>query len=84
MLSSAVGGVKELIHNGQNGLLYPLGDITEATKSIIELTDPTHSLKRNFIVQNGRNYVLAKHSMNTIALKYKAFLQSLPGVTPLD
>lgn len=80
ILSTAVGGVEEILSNGKYGFLYKSGDIETATRLILELTDNSAFKKRNSVIQPALKYVRHHHSMSTIASQYASLLGNVVNI----
>jgi len=63
-----IGGVTDLIENGQTGLLVPAGDIVAFSNAIINLLDD--QIKRKIIGKQARHYVATRHRLEQIAGEY--------------
>ena len=64
VIATAVGGVVEIFHKGQVGILISFGDKNEFTKSIIHLTD--NSKKYRDFVANSRKVVIDHFSQSNM------------------
>lgn len=78
VVSTNVGGINELISDGQTGKMYEQGNIKEGVNSILELISEENILKREQICKNALERVNKEHSPKKIAYNYKyIFLQCL-------
>jgi glycosyltransferase involved in cell wall biosynthesis len=75
VLSSDVGGVGELLRNGQLGFLYQFGDIDSAAKKINQLTKLQSKNEREALIKNAVTYVNSIHAPVAIAKQYNALLK---------
>ncbi len=69
VVATAVGGVKEVIRHGQNGLMVESGDVrglTDAVLSIIESPDFAH-----FLGSNAMKAVVEKYSAKAMIKEYE-------------
>jgi colanic acid/amylovoran biosynthesis glycosyltransferase len=63
VIASCVGGIPELVQPGENGWLFPPGDVGKLTLAIKEfLASPRLKLER--MGNNGHNSVVLHHSIN--------------------
>jgi glycosyltransferase involved in cell wall biosynthesis len=65
VVASEVGGVPEIVHSGQNGLLSTLGDVDELAEKITMLLEDDALRKR--LGEAGRQTVLDRFSVTTMA-----------------
>ena len=74
VVSTDVGGVKELITNDVTIRLYSVGDIDGGIKAIIELVNPDKKSVRSKVVDHAAMEVATKHSIETVGQMYKELL----------
>lgn len=64
VIASKLGGIPEVIRNGETGLLVPAGDLDALTETLLKLrSDPS---LRAAIGQAGQNYVRENHSIHSL------------------
>ncbi len=68
IIASRVGGVPEVVADGENGMLFEAGNVTQLAECIISLLQ-NESLRRE-MGQAGRNLAEKKHDWNLIARMY--------------
>jgi len=68
VVASNIGGVREIIRDGQNGSLVSLGDTEDLQKKLIALIEDPE-LRTKFS-QNARNTIINSFSMDAIADRY--------------
>ena len=66
-VASDIGGISDVIKNGFNGLLVPVGDVSAITGAVLHLLED-ESLKKK-IGANGRNTVSERFSIDLMATK---------------
>ncbi|MEP0520516.1 MAG: glycosyltransferase [Hyphomicrobiales bacterium] len=64
IMASDVVGNHDVVTDGENGLLYSLGNIVQATDAIMLLADP--AIRQRF-GDAGRDHILARHSVDYMA-----------------
>jgi glycosyltransferase involved in cell wall biosynthesis len=70
VLSTAVGGIPDLIQSGKNGVLVPAGDEKALVRELVALAaQPTLGRR---LGQAGRDTVLARYSLSQMAERYEA------------
>jgi glycosyltransferase involved in cell wall biosynthesis len=75
VVSTAVGGVPDLIERGITGLLVPPGDERDLCRQLLFLANyPTASLR---VGVAGRQAVLARHSVTQMAERYQALYEQV-------
>ncbi len=67
-VASDVGGHKELIHNGQTGLLFPAGDAHALARTVMNLLDHPDQWPR--LKANGRKFVESERTWKTSVANY--------------
>lgn len=70
VVASAVGGLTEIIHDRQNGLLFPCGDtdkLAELTSQLIDNPDRLDTIGKE-AVTNARNYSFDKYKERILKL----------------
>lgn len=70
VVSTAVGGIPELVEHTVNGLLTPVGNVKELTRHL-SLLSADRELSRR-IGEAGRRYVIGRHSVERMASEYGA------------
>ncbi|MEK7167883.1 MAG: glycosyltransferase family 4 protein, partial [Patescibacteria group bacterium] len=73
VVSTATTGAKEIVYDGENGFLAPIGDYKELAEKIIYLLENPETAKR--MGENGRRLVSEKYGDNT--KKIVAFWQDI-------
>jgi glycosyltransferase involved in cell wall biosynthesis len=75
VVSTAVGGIPDLVKHDRTGLLVPAGDCAALTQALRALSaDRTMS---RLIGEAGRNEVLQRHSVDRMAREYDTLYRSL-------
>ena len=74
VVASATGGNVELVKEGVNGHLVPVGDVEQFADKAIRLLDVSLNLK---VAENNRGYVSSKLSLPIMLQAYEDFYQSL-------
>ncbi|WML35846.1 glycosyltransferase family 4 protein [Clostridium sp. OS1-26] len=77
IISTDVGGVRELIVNNKSGKIYKLNNINEGCKAINELIDKENTAVRKEIVNNAYSMVKSRHSIERVAEKYRIILNHI-------
>lgn len=78
VVSTNVGGVKDVVEDGVNGYLVALGDASGLAKRLLELAkDPE---KRATFGRNGRQKVLRSYSKERLVKNMKALYEEALGV----
>ncbi|MEM2169185.1 MAG: glycosyltransferase family 4 protein, partial [Candidatus Bathyarchaeia archaeon] len=67
VIASDVGGVKDVIKEGQTGLLFKPGDAEELYSKLLNLLRDDEM--RKTIGKAAREFVVAEHSVNHVAAK---------------
>ena len=75
ILSTKVGGVPEMIINGETGILVSHDDQAEFVNALIELINMDDS-QRMEIGKNAYNYAMENYSMELLAKKYADIYES--------
>jgi glycosyltransferase involved in cell wall biosynthesis len=70
----AVGGAAEMIHSGQEGWLFPVGDTATLVDRLASLADP---VLRTRMGENARANVVARFSERTMVERYEQLLAEL-------
>lgn len=74
-IASDVGGIPDTVKDGVNGFLLPKGDESAWINAMEKLvSNPTLARQMS---SNGRNRILERNSIKTVANKYLYFLQSV-------
>ena len=76
VLSTAVGGVPELITHGENGWLIPAGDGQKLASAIVSLTQLPHLRAR--LSENGRRHVEANFTVEKFMAQWESLYIDLP------
>ena len=74
VVHSAVGGAAEMIHSGQEGWLFPVGDTATLVDRLAAAADP---VVRTRMGENARATVLARFSERTMVERYESLLAEL-------
>ncbi len=74
-ISTAVGGVPELIENGVTGLLFPVGDIEAMAQAAIELLQNPERLQT--MSKAGRCEAQRTYCASKVVPKYEKFYESI-------
>lgn len=74
VVSTDVGGIKELIKNDVNGKIYKLNNINEGCRVIDELINKDNTVFRKEIIDNAYLTVKSRHSIEEVAIRYKAII----------
>ncbi len=77
VLATSVGGVPEIIENGQNGILVASEDKSNLIQAITELLNDQD--KRCAIGMEGRKKVLSEFSLKKMVSEYQVLYESLLG-----
>ena len=77
VLSSDVGGVRDLITDGATGWLYPLGDVDAAAVRLSAILDPSEWSTRRRAVRLARRFVRHHHAPAAVAADYRAVLSAV-------
>lgn len=73
VVASRTGGIPDIVHHGETGLLFPPGDADALARSLIELR--ARSLRENLVEQASRR--LADYSPEAMASAYLALYSPL-------
>lgn len=71
VIGSNIGGISEVIENGQNGLLIPVGDYVSLARSILELV--SDSTRAKIMGDIGRERVEKMFTIEVMAKNYERF-----------
>jgi len=74
VVHSAVGGAAEMIHSGQEGWLFPVGDTATLVDRLAAAADP---VVRARMGENARATVIARFSERTMVERYESLLAEL-------
>jgi glycosyltransferase involved in cell wall biosynthesis len=69
VVSTEIGGVRDIIEHGQNGMLFRLGDITQFKEHLQFLID--HPEERARMGRNGLETILQKFSRDKVMERYE-------------
>ncbi|MBL8817476.1 MAG: glycosyltransferase [Planctomyces sp.] len=78
VVSTAVGGIPEMIESGVSGYLHEARDVGGIAASVISLTRDLE--QRHRISVNGRKTALEKFSLETMLLQYRQVYRDVAGV----
>ena len=78
LIASNVPAAQELIRDRETGLLFPIGDIPELARLILETA--ADAALRARLAENGRQYVVGAHSLDPAIDAYCAALESVAAV----
>jgi glycogen(starch) synthase len=68
-LASDVGGLRELIDDGETGMLFRAGDVAEMTDRLLRLA--TNRPLRDRLARQGQAKVRSEREWTTIAARYE-------------
>lgn len=74
-VSSRIGGVVDLVTDGETGLMFPTGDATALAKGLISLVEDPK--RRREIGLKARSHVVENYSIETITQRYVCAYRSL-------
>ena len=74
VLASDVGGIKELIKDNKNGILFKSGSLTELEKALLKILDRDDL---NEIIDNAYNYIIKQRNWYYNAKLYKKLYSNL-------
>jgi len=77
IVSTNVGGIRDLITNNLTGKIYELNNINDGCKAIQELIDVNDTTIRTKIIENSYALVISRHSADKISVAYKTILNSI-------
>jgi glycosyltransferase involved in cell wall biosynthesis len=75
IVSTDVGGVRDILLEGETGFVTPLNDVALFTEKLVELVDDEK--KREKMSQNGWNFVEAKFSYKTLVSNMENYYREL-------
>lgn len=75
IVSSAVGGICELISDGKEGLLVAANQMEAFLAAVFDLLD--HKEKRQWLARNARQKILESFSIETMAERYEQFFRQV-------
>ena len=73
VVSTDVGGVKDVVDDGVNGYLVPAGDVSGFAGRLFELA--ADSRKRDMLGKNGRSKVMKAYSKDRLVIDMKALYE---------
>lgn len=76
LVSSAVGGMREQVEDGVNGLLYPAGDVTALSAALSRLSDPALCAR---LGQGALASVRARFDVQHMITRYETIFRGLAG-----
>ncbi len=74
-VSSRIGGVVDLVNDGETGLMFPTGDATALAKGLISLVEDPK--RRREIGLKARSHVVENYSIEIITQRYVCAYRSL-------
>ncbi len=75
VVSTDVGGVRDILLEGETGFVTPLNDVEMFTEKLVELVEDEK--KREKMSQNGWNFVEAKFSYKTLVANMESYYREL-------
>jgi len=75
LVSTDVGGVRDILLEGETGFVTPLNDVEMFTEKLVELVEDEK--KREKMSQNGWNFVEAKFSYKTLVANMESYYREL-------
>jgi glycosyltransferase involved in cell wall biosynthesis len=75
VVSTDVGGVRDILLEGETGFVTPVNDLELFTEKILELVE--NEKKREKMSQNGWNFVEAKFSYKTLVANMENYYREL-------
>lgn len=75
VVSTDVGGVRDIVNDGDTGYIVPVGDVKIFASKVLDLVE--NEKKRQIMSQNGWNFVKDKFHYNTLAQNVDALYQEL-------
>jgi len=79
VVASAVGGLPEVVVQGQGGFLFPLGDVEAMAQKVLELLQQPQELARQKVLARARAQAFAQ---DQVVSRYEALYQSLLSPSP--
>ena len=79
IVSTSVGGIKDLISDHLTGRLYNLGDISDGIRAVENLIDEGYRVARNKMINNALEMVRKRHSLERAGTVYKTILDDICG-----
>lgn len=80
VVSTDVGGVKEIIKDKVTGRLYSPGDIDGGMKAVVELMSNGTNSARRKLVDNALSQVATRHSLDSAGQRYRNLLDPLAKI----
>lgn len=77
VVSTRVGGVEDVVLNGETGKIYEVNDENGIVQGILSLVEERENLK--IMGQNGRNYIEKNYSLNLLPQKLNQLYTSVLG-----
>ncbi|HUR46185.1 MAG TPA: glycosyltransferase family 4 protein [Candidatus Saccharimonadales bacterium] len=74
VIASEMGGVQDVVRNGENALTYPAGDFAFLAQQMLELQQ--NAELRCKIAENGQQEVLSNYNESTVMDKIEAYVQT--------
>ena len=75
MVGSIVGGLPELVTDGQTGYLEPIGDVGAMARRAIEILSDKKLHEKMSV--NARNTVVEKYPTEKIVAEYRTYYQEV-------
>lgn len=79
VIASDVGGLKELVTDGENGILFKNGNVKELVKKCLYALDNEKEMEK--MAKESRQYVIKHRNWLDICKRYKAIFEEL-GINP--
>jgi glycosyltransferase involved in cell wall biosynthesis len=79
VVASAVGGLPEVVVQGQGGFLFPLGDVQAMAQKVLELLQQPQELARQKALARARAQAFAQ---DQVVSRYEALYHSLLSPSP--
>lgn len=80
VVSTDVGGVKEIITDNVSGRLYSTGDMDGGVKAIVDILSNGKNSARRELVENALTQVAARHSLDLAGQRYRDLLDTRPKI----
>jgi len=69
VIATAVGGLPEVVRDGENGFLFPVGDVDSMAKAAVELLQDESRRKRFGVA--GREWALDQFDEDSVVQQYR-------------
>jgi len=73
VVATPVGSIKDVIRDGENGLLVPVKDVTSLTNALLRLVEDPLLAQR--LGERGRQTIIERHSIDTMWRKYGSAIE---------